>query len=95
MGYVQLSQGGGCNFFLFLFFQIFPTSAIEICSAQMFADVEQLPVLTAFCLSVAYKQITEGRLLNFPSVFESFQRKGKFMFLNTGFRNVNVVLNTG
>lgn len=47
-------------FFVFVF-QIFPTSAIEISSAQMFADAEQLLILTAFYFSplVACKQITE------------------------------------
>lgn len=38
-------SGGRLPFFVF---QIFPTSAIEISSAQMFADAEQLPILTAF-----------------------------------------------
>lgn len=40
-------SGGRLPFFVFVF-QIFPTSAIEISSAQMFADAQQLPILTAF-----------------------------------------------
>lgn len=40
-------SGGRLPFSVFVF-QIFPTSAIEISSAQMFADAAQLPILTAF-----------------------------------------------
>lgn len=74
---------GSCFFFFFL---IFPTSAIKISSAQMFADAEQLAVLLAFCPLVDHKQVTEVGLLNFPFVFYLFQRTGKFVFWNTGFR---------
>lgn len=65
---------------------IFPTSAIEISSAQMLADAGQLAVLPAFCPLVDHKRVTEVGLLNFPFVFQCFQRTGKFLFWNTGFR---------
>lgn len=67
-------------------FFLFPTSAIKISSAQMSADAEQLAVLPAFCPLVEHQQVNEEGLLNFPIVVQSFQRTGKFMFWNTGFR---------
>lgn len=52
----------------------------------MFADAEQLAVLPAFCPLVDYKQITEAGLLNFPLVFQCFQKTSKFIFWNTGLK---------
>ena len=54
----------------------------------MSADAEQLAVLPAFCPLVEHKQVNEEGLLNFPIVVQSFQRTGKFMFWNTGFRTL-------
>lgn len=89
MGHLR-SHGIGLTFSegscVCVFFLIFPTSAIKIRSAQMFADAEQLAVLPAFCPLVDHKQVTKVGLLNFPFVFQCFQRTGKFMFWNTGFR---------
>ena len=89
MGHLR-SHGIGLTFSegrlqLFFFFSLFPTSALKISSAQMFADTEQLAVLPAFCPLVEHKQVNEEGLLNFPIVVQSFQRTGKFMFWNTGF----------
>lgn len=91
MGHLR-SHGIGLTFsegrlqLLFFFFSSFPTSALKISSAQMFADAQQLVVLPAFCPFVDCKEVTEAGLLNFPFVFQCFQRTGKFMFWNIGFR---------
>lgn len=54
----------------------------------MFADAEQLAVLPAFCPLVDHKQVNKEGLLNFPFVFQCFQRTGKFMLWDTRFRTL-------